>query len=111
MFWVVDNGSPHNGQRSIDRMRDAWPTAALVHLPVHASWLNQVEVYFSILQRKAIRSNDFRDLDDLAARVLALQDRYNPTASPFDWTHPRADLNAFLKRLGKREPLVSPRRA
>ena len=53
VFWVVDNGSSHNGQASIDRMTAAWPTATLVHLPVHASWLNQVEIYFSILQRKA----------------------------------------------------------
>lgn len=111
VFWVVDNGSSHNGQRSTDRMRDAWPTATLVHLPVHASWLNQVEIYFSIVQRKAISPNDFRDLDDLAARVLAFQDRYNTTASPFDWTYTRADLNAFLKRLDTHEPLDSPRPA
>ncbi len=65
VFWVVDNGSSHNGQASIDRMTSAWPTATLVHLPVHASWLNQVEIYFSILQRKAISPNDFRDLDHL----------------------------------------------
>ena len=54
VFWVVDNGSSHNGTRSIERMQTAWPTATLVHLPIHASWLNQVEIYFSILQRKAI---------------------------------------------------------
>ena len=42
VFWIVDNGSSHNGQRSIDRMRAAWPNAHLVHLPVHASWLNQI---------------------------------------------------------------------
>jgi transposase len=98
VFWVVDNGSSHNGQRSIDRMRQAWPTATLVHLPVHASWLNQVEVYFSILQRKAISPNDFRDLNDLAERVLTFQHRYNTTATPFDWTYTRADLNAFMRR-------------
>lgn len=44
VFWVVDNGSSHAGQASIDRMRQAWPTAELVHLPVHASWLNQIEI-------------------------------------------------------------------
>jgi transposase len=42
VFWVVDNGSSHNGARSIDRMQTTWPTATLVHLPIHASWLNQV---------------------------------------------------------------------
>jgi hypothetical protein len=99
VFWVVDNGSSHNGQRSIDRMQAAWPTARLVHLPVHASWLNQVEIYFSILQRKAISPSDFADLDQLAERLLAFQHRYNATATPFDWTYTRDDLNAFLRRL------------
>jgi len=100
----VDNGSSHNGARSIERMQTAWPTATLVHLPVHASWLNQVEIYFSILQRKAISPSNFRDLDELAERITAFQDRYNPTAEPFDWTYTRADLNAYLKRLTDHEP-------
>ena len=99
VFWVVDNGSSHNGQRSIERMQTAWPTATLVHLPVHASWLNQVEIYFSILQRKAINPGDFADLDHLSERIIGFQDRYNTTATPFDWTYTRDDLNAFLHRL------------
>jgi transposase len=99
VFWVVDNGSSHNGQRSIERMHTTWPTATLVHLPVHASWLNQVEIYFSILQRKAISPNDFTDLDELSERIIGFQDRYNTTATPFDWTYTRDDLNAFLHRL------------
>ena len=99
VFWVVDNGSSHNGQASIDRMEQAWPTATLVHLPIHASWLNQVEIYFSILQRKAIKPSDFRDLGHLTERVLAFQDRYNATATAFDWTYTRDDLNAFLRRI------------
>jgi hypothetical protein len=103
VFWVVDNGSSHNGVRSVERINQAWPTATLVHLPVHASWLNQVEICFSIVQRKAITPNDFADLADLAKRILAFQDRYNATAEPFDWTYTRADLNAFLKRLGDRD--------
>jgi transposase-like protein len=104
VFWVVDNGSSHNGQRSIDRMTAAWPNATLVHLPIHASWLNQVEIYFSILQRKAITPADFTDLDDLATRILAFQDRYNATAQPFHWTYTRDDLNAFMKRLNDQHP-------
>jgi len=99
VFWVVDNGSSHNGQASIDRMKQAWPNAELVHLPVHASWLNQVEIYFSILQRKAIKPGNFRDLDHLAERVLRFQDRYNTTAKPFDWNYTREDLNVLLTRL------------
>jgi hypothetical protein len=78
---------------------EAWPNASLVHLPIHASWLNQIEIYFSILQRKAITPGDFADLDALTQRVLAFQDRYNATATPFDWRYTRHDLNTFLTRL------------
>jgi len=99
VFWIVDNGSSHHGWRSVERMKQAWPTATLVHLPVHASWLNQVEIYFSILQRKAISPTNFANLDDLAARILAFQDRYNATATPFGWKYTRNDLNDFLTRL------------
>lgn len=103
VFWVVDNGSSHNGARSIERMQQAWPNAPLVHLPVHASWLNQVEIYFSILQRKAIATGDFTDLNDLAARILAFQKRYNTTATPFDWKYTRSDLNDYLTRLRRHD--------
>ena len=84
-------------------MEQAWPTATLVHLPVHASWLNQVEIYFSILQRKAISTGDFANLDDLAARILAFQQRYNTTASPFDWKYTRGNLNDYLTRLRRHD--------
>jgi transposase len=99
VFWIVDNGSSHHGWRSVMRMEQAWPSATLVHLPVHASWLNQIEIYFSILQRKAITPADFTNLDHLAERILGFQDRYNDTATPFDWTYTRTDLNAFLRRI------------
>jgi hypothetical protein len=64
VFFIADNGSSHRGQASIDRMAKAWPTAKLVHLPIHASWLNQIrEIYFSIIQRKVLTPNDLHDLD------------------------------------------------
>lgn len=99
VFWVVDNGSSHAGQASIDRMRHAWPTAELVHLPVHASWLNQIEIYFSIIQRKVVKPANFADLTALEERLLHFQDRYNQTARPFNWRYTKNDLNDYLKRL------------
>src|SRR6478672_926604 len=99
VYWVVDNGSSHNGQRSVERMTAAWPNARLVHLPVHASWLNQIEVVFSIIQRKVIRPADFADLDALADRLVRFQERYNETAHPFDWRFTRSDLAEMLERL------------
>jgi hypothetical protein len=62
VFWIVDNGSSHRGQTSVERMQSKWPNATLVHLPVHASWLNQIEIYFSILQRKVLTPNYFSSL-------------------------------------------------
>jgi DDE superfamily endonuclease len=104
VFWIVDNGSSHAGQRSINRLQDAYPNARLIHLPIHASWLNQIEIYFSILQRKALTPNDFADLDALAARIAAFEDHYRQIAKPFEWTFTRADLDALLARLAAREP-------
>jgi transposase len=102
VFWVADNGSSHRGQASIDRMAAAWPNAVLVHLPVHASWLNQVEVVFSVIQRKVVKPSDIGDADALAARLLAFQDRYNTTARPFDWKFTRAGLNDLCQRIDAR---------
>jgi len=103
VYWVVDNGSSHNGARSVERMSEAFPRATLVHLPVHASWINQVEVFFSIVQRKVVKPQDFPDLPTLEQRLLAFQDRYNHTAQPFDWRYTRKDLNNYLDRLAAHE--------
>ncbi|MCW2718053.1 IS630 family transposase [Pseudonocardia sp.] len=111
VFWVVDNGSSHAGQRSVDRMSQAWPTAQLVHLPVHASWLNQIEIVFSIIGRKVIRPVDFADLDALAARLRAFEPRYNATATPFDWRFGRAELAGLLRRIDAHRHPDPPARA
>ena len=103
VFWIVDNGSSHRGRASVKRMSKAWPTAQLVHLPVHASWLDQAEIFFSILQRKVLTPNDLTDLDALTARILAFQDRYNATATPFDWRFTRTNLDRLLDRIAAHE--------
>jgi transposase len=102
VFWVADNGSSHRGQASIDRMAAAWPNAVLVHLPVHASWLNQVEIVFSVIQRKAIKPSDIGDAAALAARLTRFEARYNATARPFDWKFTRAGLNDLCRRIDAR---------
>jgi transposase len=108
VFWVVDNGSSHAGRTSIARMRAAWPTATLVHLPVHASWLNQIEVVFSVIQRKVIKPADFADLDALAQRLTAFEPRYNAAARPFDWRFTRADLDDLLRRIQAHRDTPAP---
>ncbi|HVM00136.1 MAG TPA: transposase [Egibacteraceae bacterium] len=99
VFWVVDNGSSHRGQAAIDRLRAAYDNAHLVHLPVHASWLNQVEIYFSVVQRKVLTPNDFADLDEVAARLLAFQDYYAQIATPFEWRFTSDNLHNLLARI------------
>jgi hypothetical protein len=103
VFWIADNCSSHRGEKAAARLRAQWPTLTLVHTPVHASWLNQVEIYFSIVQRKVVTPNDFRSLPELEDRLLAFQRRYEQTAKPFHWTFTRADLADLLAKLKAKE--------
>ena len=106
VFWIVDNGSSHAGKRSIDRLQGAWPNLVLVHLPVHASWLNQIEIYFSILQRKALTPRHFASLTELDARIMGFQADWQQVAKPIDWRYTRRDLNDLLQRLEQRDHLA-----
>jgi len=99
VFWITDNGSSHRGQKSIDRLSRWYPNAILIHTPVHASWLNQVEIYFSVVQRKVLTPNDFKDLQTLEQRLLDFQSRYERIAKPFKWKFTKEDLNRVLSSL------------
>ncbi|MFE0512782.1 IS630 family transposase [Streptomyces sp. NPDC058964] len=101
VFWVVDNGSSHRGEKAADRLTEAFPNAVMVHTPVHASWLNQVEVYFSVVQRKVLSPNDFTDLTEVGDRLRAFEVRYNATAQPFQWKFTTSDLDDLLARLDR----------
>lgn len=96
VFWVVDNGSSHRGESSLKRMQLKWPNAVLVHLPVHASWLNQIEIYFSILQRKVLTPNYYTSVEELKATIMAFQKRYEQTANPFEWKFTKHDLEKIM---------------
>lgn len=76
----------------------------LIHLPVHASWLNQIELYFSIVQRKALTPNDLATLNALAGRLLGFGEHYRQIARPFEWTFTRGDLNNVIARIDRHEP-------
>src|ERR1700737_1863522 len=102
VFVIVDNGSAHRGQRSIDRLQGAWPNLILVHTPVHASWLNQAEIYHSIIQRKVLAPNDFTDTAEVARTLNEFEHHYNQIARLFDWTFTRQDLADLLDRLDQR---------
>jgi len=99
VFWIVDNGSSHRGSRAVERLQSRYANLVLVHAPVHASWLNQIEIYFSILQRKALTPNDFKSLEALKERLLDFQNYYEQIAKPFEWKFTRNDLNILLNKI------------
>ena len=99
VFWIMDNCSAHRGEKAVQRVRSHWPNAILVHTPIHASWLNQIEIYFSIVQRKVLTPNDFSSLSQLEQCLMDFQKRYEQTASPFQWTFTRNDLSVLLAKL------------
>jgi transposase len=99
VFWIAGNGSSHRGAAPVKRMARAWPNAHLIHLPTHASWLDQAEICFSILQRKALTPSDFISLDQIRQRPAASETRYNTIARPFSWNFTHNDLEDLLYRI------------
>jgi hypothetical protein len=100
VFWIVDNCSAHRGAKAAARLSALYPRLTLVHAPVHASWLNQIEIYFSIVQRKVLTPNDFPDLNAVAQRLLDFQYYWEATGKPFEWKFTRQDLTELLETLG-----------
>lgn len=103
VFWIVDNGTSHRGPQAIARLQEPWPQARMVHLPVHASWLNQIEIYFSVIQRKVLTPNDFASLAEVEDRLLRFQERYEEIANPFEWKFTRSDLKILFQRLSAQD--------
>ena len=99
VFWIMDNGSSHRGERGDERIQNKWKNIVPVHTPVHASWLNQVEVYFSVIQRKVLTPNDFDSLAAVEDRLLKFQEHYEKAAKPFQWKFTRRDLAQLLARI------------
>jgi hypothetical protein len=99
VFWITDNGSSHNGEKSKQRLTQWYRNAIQVHLPVHASWLNQIEIYFSIVSRKVLTPDDFSDVDMVKQKLMAFQAYYETIAKPFEWKFTRSDLNNLLASL------------
>jgi transposase len=108
VFVIVDNGSDHRGQASVTRLAKAHPNAIMIHTPRHASWLNQIEIFFSVIQKKVVTPNDFDSLDALSRTLLAFIDRYNRTARPFSWKFTAADLRDLMDRISRHEQQQAP---
>jgi hypothetical protein len=94
VFWVVDNGASHRVWPAAARLSDAFPNATMIHLPVHASWLNQVEIYFSVCSPTSTSSRSGSPLSNTATDA----------ARPFDWRFNRDDLNRLIDRTAHDPP-------
>jgi len=99
MFWIMDNGSSHRGAACVKRLVEKYPRIVPVHGPIHASWLNQIEIYFSILQRKVLTPNDFPSLEAIKERLFAFERHYEAIAKPFEWKFTRQDLSRLLNKM------------
>jgi DDE superfamily endonuclease len=109
VFVIVDNGSDHRGKAAAKRLRDRHPNCIMIHTPVRASWLNHVEIFFSIIWRKVVSPNDFASTGQLADTLLAFIDGHNATATPFKWKYTAADLHRHLARLPTAAPAAPAR--
>jgi hypothetical protein len=102
VFWVVDNGSSHRGEAARQRLAKRHRRAVLVHTPVHASWLNQVEIYFAMVQRKVLTPNDFTGLAEVEQRLRLYEELTNRSPRPFAWEFTTDKLHEFLRRLANK---------
>jgi hypothetical protein len=110
LFWIVDNGSSHRGETSKTRLHQVDSRIIVVHTPVHASWLNQVEIYFSIIQRKVLTPNDFADLEAVRLRLALYEELSNQHPTPFQWKFDRAKLTALLAKIEARQRALAEAR-
>ena len=99
VFWIVDNGASHRGWTAAARLTEAFPNAVMIHTPVHASWLNQIEIYFSVVQRKLLTPDNVASLDAAGRTAHRLRSPLQPAAQPFDWRFSRDDLDRLLDRI------------
>jgi hypothetical protein len=109
LFLVVDNGSSHRGEASRERMRRLDPRIVLIHTPVHASWLNQVEIYFSIIQRKVLTPNDYASLKEVELRLSLYEELTNRCPTPFNWKFNRQKLAILLAKIEARRNFQASR--
>jgi hypothetical protein len=108
LFWIVDNGSSHRGETAKHRLRQVDSRIIVVHTPVHASWLNQVEIYFSVVQRKVLTPNDFTDLEAIRLRLALYEELSNQSPTPFQWKFDRTKLTTLLAKIEVHQQLLGP---
>ena len=99
VFWIVDNGSSHQAPKAARRLQERYPNLILVHTPTHASWVNQIEILFSIVQRKVLTPTVADSLEELEARILAFEAEYRRLLRPVRWQFTREEFDRRLREL------------
>ena len=97
---IVDNYATHK-HATVRAWLAKRPRYHLHFTPTYSSWLNQVEIWFGVITRRAIRRGSFRTVRDLIRRITTFVDRYNRTSQPFAWTATADSILAKLTRLAK----------
>jgi len=103
LCWIGDNGSSHRGKAAKKRLRQVDSRLMLVHTPIHASWLNQGESYFSIIQRTVLTPNDFANLEAVRLRLALYEELSNQCPTPLQWKFDRTKLAALLAKIEARQ--------
>jgi transposase len=103
LFLLVDGGGSHHRSTFQARLDEAFPSPdyprmIAVHLPNHASWLNQIELFFSVVARKALRHFECRSLEEMAEQLGRFIERHNQNPHPFRWSFTKKDLERMILR-------------
>jgi transposase len=99
VFWITDNGGAHHPNTFTWWLKQQYSNVEGLHLPLGASWLNQIELYFSVLARKALSGDSFASVDAVTDRITGFEHRWNRDPEPFDWTYTNEQLSELLETL------------
>jgi len=99
VFWVLDNGSAHHPNTFTWWLKKHYDNVAVLHLPTRASWLNQIELYFSIVTPKALTGSSFESVAELMDQLTGFEALWNRVPEPFEWTYTTEQLNRRLENL------------
>lgn len=109
LYLILDNGTTHRSKET-KAFLARHPRLVPVFTPTHASWLNQIEIWFSLLSRQALRNVSFRSRDELRDRILQYIDVYNGSAHPFEWTSKGKPLKGRRAKVNARSKWGTQRR-
>ena len=99
VFWIMDNGSVHHPNTFGRWLKKQYDNVECLHLPTRASWLNQIELYFAVLTRKALTGGSFASVVELMHQISGFEVLWNAVPEPFEWTYTAADLEQLLEKL------------